>query len=464
MVTSQQRSKRSPGATDTSPTTASTSPAEAVSAGARRVAAALTTPGEERSRDEWLTVVGDCQSLMNTLTAVQDAAIAEAARRESVWCEDGTLGETAHAHGRVTLDAADVIAPVIGASHPQAQRRVEQAVRLAARRVPVPADGRDLPEASGLGGLHEAMVAGHLDGYRAGVVAFELEVAPADVADAVVAALSGHFGDDSSSLRRRTRVLLSRISPDLVRERAQKARAKTGLRRWVAEPGVDEWHGTFPSEDAASAWAAIDRLAHDLVAAGTCSNIEQARGKALTDLVTGNATIDVQIVLTVPADTRPAPETPQVTAEATADQSASASAQPVRTTHALVSATPPGGGPATSIDDVTDLVAIHAGQQTTATTSSGSAEVHDPRPPTPTGLGPGTERSATNAPGQRGQIRRRPDRGAGEPTVRALARPPRLAARPPAEAAAPTRAPHEEGTIAIRPLRPTHRGAARPQR
>ena len=46
-------------------------------------------------------VVGGCQSLINTLTAVQDAAIAEVARRESVWCEDGTLGEAVHAPGRV---------------------------------------------------------------------------------------------------------------------------------------------------------------------------------------------------------------------------------------------------------------------------------------------------------------------------------------------------------------------------
>ncbi len=151
---------------------------------------------------------------------MQDTAIAEVARRESVWCEDGTLGEMVHVPGRVALDAADVVAPVIGATHPQAQRRVEQAVRLAAGRVPVPAEHRDLPEPSGLGGLHEAMASGQLDGYRAGVVAFELEVAPADVADAVVAALFGHLGEDSSSLRRRTRVLLSRISPDLVRERA----------------------------------------------------------------------------------------------------------------------------------------------------------------------------------------------------------------------------------------------------
>ncbi len=313
MATSQRHSKRSAAANPTTPTAVTKDPAAAVTLGARRVATALAGPGAARSRDEWLTVVGDCQSLINTLTAVQDAAIAEAARRESVWCEDGTLGEAVHAPGRVTLEAADVLAPVIGATHQQAQRRVEQAVRLAARRVPVPADARDLPDASGLGGLHEAMAAGHLDGYRAGVIAFELDVAPADVADAVVAALDSHLGEDSTSLRRRTRVLLSRISPDLVRQRAQKARNNTGLRRWVAEPGVDEWHGTFPSEDAATAWAAIDRLAHDLVANSTCTSIEQARGKALTDLVTGNATIDVQIVLTVPADTQPASATDQTT-------------------------------------------------------------------------------------------------------------------------------------------------------
>jgi hypothetical protein len=303
VITSHERSESSSDAFAPSSSALLSRPDEAVTTGAQRVAAGLAEAAGTRGRDEWLTVIGDCQSLINTLTAVQDTAIAEAARRESIWCEDGTLGETVHAPGRVSLDAADLVAPVIGASHAQAQRRVEQAVRLAAGRVPVPADDRDVPEASGLGQLHEAMAAGQLDSYRAGVIAFELEVAPADVADAIVTALGDHLGDEAATLRRRTRVLLHRISPDLVRERAKRARAATGLRRWVAEPGVDEWHGTFPSEDAAAAWAAIDRLAHDLVASGTCSNIEQARGKALTDLVTSNATVDVQVVLTVPAGT-----------------------------------------------------------------------------------------------------------------------------------------------------------------
>ena len=104
--------------------------------GAHRVVAALTDGGGPARRDEWLAVVGDCQGLINVLTAVQDQAAAEVARRESVWLEDGTLGEVTHGPGRVTLDAADVLAPLLGASHAQAQRRVEQAVRVAAARGP----------------------------------------------------------------------------------------------------------------------------------------------------------------------------------------------------------------------------------------------------------------------------------------------------------------------------------------
>ena len=252
--------------------------ADTVTGGAHLVAASLTEQGGPSDRDEWLSVAGSCQALINTLTAVQDAALAEVARRESAWCEDGTLGETVHGHGRITLDAADLAAPVLGASHGQAQRRVELAVRLATGRAPVEADGRGIPEVNGLDGIHAAMAEGRIDGYRASVVADELELAPADVADAVVSALDAHLDDDAPALRRRARRLLARISPDLLRQRAARARASTGLRRWVAEPGVDAWFGTFPSEDAARAWAAIDRLAHELVAAGTCTSVEQARG------------------------------------------------------------------------------------------------------------------------------------------------------------------------------------------
>ena len=115
-----------------------------------------------------------------------------------------------------------------------------------------------------------------------------------------------HFEvEDATALRRRCRRVLTRISPDLLHQRAARARAECGLRRWVDEPGVDRWEGTFPSEDAAQAWAAIDALARQYVTDGTCATIEGARAKALTDLVAGNATIDTVLTLTVPATARP---------------------------------------------------------------------------------------------------------------------------------------------------------------
>ncbi|MGG5257203.1 HNH endonuclease signature motif containing protein [Phycicoccus avicenniae] len=127
----------------------------------------------------------------------------------------------------------------------------------------------------------------------------------------MVASLQEWFDvEDSSHLRRRTRRLLARISPDLLRQRAVRAREASGLRRWVDEPGVDTWLGTFPSEEACTAWAAIDALAQQYLADGVCPRIDRARAKALTDLVTSNATIDVQVVLTTPAGTPDSPPTP----------------------------------------------------------------------------------------------------------------------------------------------------------
>ncbi|WP_299442829.1 HNH endonuclease signature motif containing protein [uncultured Phycicoccus sp.] len=298
----------------------------AADAAVAQLTQAVRRGGSRRSRDEWLGLVGSCQRLVNSLTAVQDEAIAEVARREPVWAEDGTVGEVTHAPGRVALDAADLVAPALGASHAQAQRRVETAVRVGAARRPVEADDRDAPAPSGLGALHAAMAEGRLDPARCAVVAAELELAPADVAEAVVAALDSYLDtDDGPSLRRRARRVLARISPDLLRQRAARARAETGLRRWVSEPGVDTWHGTFPSEAAAAAWAAIDRLAHQHVAAGVCTSVEQARGKALTDLVLSSATVDVRVVLAVPADASapvgaPAAEAPAAEAAAGDDR------------------------------------------------------------------------------------------------------------------------------------------------
>ena len=139
-----------------------------VAAGVEELARAVSASG---SLGEWLAVVGACQAGMNRLAAVQDVAVAAAARVEPVWCEDGTLGEVVHGPGRVALDAVDLVAPLLGASHHRAQVRVEDAVRLTGWD-PVPLDvTAAAPARSGLEGLHAAMRDGRLDGYRASVVA-----------------------------------------------------------------------------------------------------------------------------------------------------------------------------------------------------------------------------------------------------------------------------------------------------
>ena len=190
---------------------------------------------------------------------------------------------------------------------------------------------------TGLGGLHAAMAAGRVDCYRASVVADELEEAPPEVAASVVAALEGLFGgEDGPRLRRRCRRVLARVSPDLLVQRARRARQECGLRRWAAEPGVDRWEGTFPSEDAAQAWAAVDALARRYVADGLCAGIDRARGKALTDLVAGHSTVETVVSLTVPAQVLPAGTSPDL-------RSAAAGAPSCRADD-LVEVTGPRGG------------------------------------------------------------------------------------------------------------------------
>lgn len=252
------------------------------------------------SRAQWAGVVASAQRVIDTACAVQDAAIARLASVEPELVEDGTVVECHRALGHVALDAPAVVSGVLSVSAVHAERRVLLAVRLAA-------DGpAGTPTDTGLGGLHSAMAAGRLDAYRAGVIAEELEHAPSQVAAAVVAAVEKFFqGEDAAHLRRRCRRVLSRISPDLLHQRAARARARCGLRRWVDEPGVDRWEGTFPSEDAAQAWAAIDALARRYVQEQACATIEAARAKALTDLVAGHATVATVLTVTVPAQALP---------------------------------------------------------------------------------------------------------------------------------------------------------------
>ncbi len=241
---------------------------------------------------EWAEALGALRSLVDVATAREDEVLVRLAAIEPMLLDDGELVETHRAPGHVSLDAPAVVSGVLRLSTQAAESRVRDAVRRAA-------DGPEgSPSCTGLRGLHTAMASGALDAHRAHVVARELEEAPAGVARTVVDAVAPWFErEDASRLRRRVRRILARLSPDLLRQRAVRARAASSLRRWADEPGVDTWLGTFPSEEACEAWAAVDDLAQRYVADGTCATIDRARAKALTDLVVAHSSVEVRVVL-----------------------------------------------------------------------------------------------------------------------------------------------------------------------
>ena len=279
------------------------------------------------SLEQWAAAVGAAQRVIDVASAVQDAAIVRLAAIEPEFLEDGTVVQSHRALGHASLDAPAIVSGVLATTAVHAQRRVRTAVRLAGDG---PA-GSESETGSGWVARGDGLrPVGRLPG-RGGRRGARARPRPG--AATVVAALEAHFdAEDGTALRRRCRRVLTRISPDLLHQRAARARAQCGLRRWVEEPGVDRWEGTFPSEDAAKAWAAIDALARQYVHDGLCSGIEGARAKALTDLVAGNATIDTVITITVPATAVPAtaPAVPAAAAP-TGQPDATASPSPRQT-------------------------------------------------------------------------------------------------------------------------------------
>ncbi len=377
--------------------------AAAALAAAQRLVAVAEVPSWQHDQQVWVALVGQCQQVLNTVTAAQNAAIIRSAAIETVAadtepsadgavdvildperdpavvllageasgerglmsddrsCTDADAGGCAgggdddracgddggctcvagracgagacgaerggghdaayrlddlmaqrhHPVGYVAIDAATLLANGLGASLRHAQARIEQAV-LTAGWVPSVDDDRVVhpdppaPRRSGLAGLHELMAAGAVDAYRASVVAEELCVAEAEICALVIEAITPDLlaGAPAPTLRRRLRRLLAEIDPATAAAQARAARGEAGLRRWSSEPGIDTWRGVLPVEEAFPAWAAIDELARSYVADGRCATLERARGKALTDLITGHAHVSVSVHVTTPAADR----------------------------------------------------------------------------------------------------------------------------------------------------------------
>jgi hypothetical protein len=235
---------------------------------------------------DWVALTGACQEAVNVLVAIQTVALAQVAATEDRVCEDGTVVEEFRGLGHQRLDAPALVQDVLGLTASGATCRVATAVDLVTRHPQV----------------LEAMGAGRLDGYRAGIVVQELAEATPDVCVEVVRRIGQRLGTEpGGALRRRTRRLLAAVDADLVRQQAERARSERSLRRSAFEVGVDEWTALVPVEQSRSAWSVVDGLARSYVVQGRCARIDQARADALMDLIHARATGQVGVQLTVPA-------------------------------------------------------------------------------------------------------------------------------------------------------------------
>ncbi len=254
----------------------------------RRVYAALVSPDAPAGTVEgWVGLVAACQGSINALGAVQAYAMARVAAFEPQVWQDGTVEEVAGPLGHSRVDGPSLVAGPLGVSEQAAASRMAEAVRLATCLRPV----------------LEVMAGGGLDRWRASVVAAELHEAPDQVAHRVAQTLAGRLGAQTAGpLRRRVVRELAAIDPELVRQRAARARAERSLRRVTDYLGVDRWEACVPLEDSRRAWAAVDQVARGYLDQGRNPTLEQARADAMIDLILGNTHATCQVELAVPQD------------------------------------------------------------------------------------------------------------------------------------------------------------------
>ena len=242
---------------------------------------------------EVLDAVSALQAARNVLDACEAELLAQAGAIELLPEEDGTTREVHHLVGHQEMDAPELVAPRLGVSVHVAASRLSRAVSLVTRT----------PQ------LLEEMAAGRLDGFRARVVAEELDDAPAAVAATVVAELIaraeqvGGWRESAGPLRRRTASTLTRVDASLARVRAERERARRGLTRRVESSSLDAWEGCYPVEDARRAWEAIDTLARRIHADGHTDTLTQARADAHLQLLLGQVTTVIHLHPAIAAPT-----------------------------------------------------------------------------------------------------------------------------------------------------------------
>ena len=237
------------------------------------------------SSAELVEFLAECQAGIRALEAASTLAVARLAATEEVVTEDGCVQEVSQGLGYRRLDAPDLVSDVLGVCAQAAAARVDDAVVLAAK----------LPL------LVDAMGAGRVDAYRAGIIAGELREAPRAVCDAVLARIDGSLGQPGGVLRRRTRRALEIVDPDWLVTKTTRARSELGLRMVPNGDSTDTWTAILPTEQSRHAWAAVEPLAKQLRDTQGIT-LDQARAQAMTQLILGNCTGTFHLHLAVPTD------------------------------------------------------------------------------------------------------------------------------------------------------------------
>lgn len=240
------------------------------------------------SLDELMEQLTDLTRLGNSLEAARMRLVAQLARQESILDEDGLVVQRTHSPGHIAEDTAALVSMALGCPTTHAATLVARAMRLT----------------TVLPNLMSELVAGRIDGYRVGVVVDELELLGDGHARAVDEALAGRYERLASTpgrLRAAVRREALLADPASMAERAERARPRRRVARWVSEPGMDQWSWLVPAEQSIAAWAAMDQRAQALRSSGAADTLDQARSDALFELITSGVRLSLKLVVATSA-------------------------------------------------------------------------------------------------------------------------------------------------------------------
>ena len=247
---------------------------------------------QQVSMEDLALVVEQANLLERSASAVGIAATAGYARREHHDDHDdlGSGVESIRARGFVHEWTAQEVGHLLRVSARTADTRVTFAADVASVMP------RSLAAVNG----------GAIEAWQAQTVLAFLRETGTD--DETIREIDAYLADrlattDPTRLMALARYALGRIRPDLLPDRARKARERRLLEKWEAEPGLTEITARMPSDKAAAIWSAATTLAKDYLRDDPALTLDQARLDAFVDLALANVTVRTTVTLGIPVVT-----------------------------------------------------------------------------------------------------------------------------------------------------------------